>query len=127
MRNLKYSRSMLNSNKQVFSMLLNYASERRVDFLTQSLVEDFLREKFSFSNGMRVSEFPHLSSIAVRGMKRLQQFASSGHIQKRANVQEMHEWSMDDYGILCAYFSQQEKYGLAESSICRMKQRLQRF
>ena len=124
---LKYSRSMLDSNRKVFSMLLIYASERRVDFLTQSLVEDFLREKFSFSNGMLVSEFPYLSSIAVRGMKRLQQFASSGHIQKRANVQEMHEWSMDDYGILCAYFSHQEKYGLAESSICRMKQRLQRF
>ena len=84
MRNLKYSKSMLNSNKQVFSMLLEFASKRREQFLTQSLIEDFLEEKFSFSYGMLVSEFSHLTIIAVRGMKRLQQFASSGHIQKMA-------------------------------------------
>jgi len=127
MRNLKYSKSMLNSNKQVFSMLLEFASKRREQFLTQSLIEDFLEEKFSFSYGMLVSEFSHLTIIAVRGMKRLQQFASSGHIQKMATPKKMHEWSMDDYRMLCSYFSKQEKYGLAENTIRRMKHRLQHF
>lgn len=127
MRDLKYSKSMLCSNRQVFSMLLEFASERKEKFLSQSLVETFLEEKFSFSYGMLVSDFSHLTTIAVGGMKRLQQFASSGHIQKMANIKEMHEWSMDDYGILCSYFSKLEKYGLSENTIRRMKHRLQHF
>ena len=108
-------------------MLLEFASERGEDFLTQSLVEDFLAEKFSFSYGMLASEFPHLTTVAVGGMKKLQQFASSGYIQKMANTKEMREWSMDDYGILCSYFSKQEKYGSSENTIRYTKHRLQHF
>lgn len=127
MRDLKYSKSMRNSNKQVFSMLIDFASTRNEEFFSQSLAEAFLEEKFSYSYGMLASGFPHLATIAVGGMKRLLQYSTAGYIEKMATPKEMHKWAMDDYGILCSYLSKKEKYGVVEGSIRRIKHRLQHF
>ncbi len=127
MQDLNYSRSMLDSNRQVFSMLLEFSAKRKAEFLTQELTESFLKEKFSYSTGDRVSDYSHLCLIASGAMKRLMQFSNSGFIQRKANPKTMYDWGMDDYMILISYFDKMKKRDLAESTIRRSKHRLQSF
>lgn len=127
MLDLKYSRSVVGSHRQVLSMLQRFAQGRGAEHYSQRLGEEFLRETFSYSHGMRVSERKYIVLMAVEAIKRLGEYTTCGCIRRKATPQAMPEWSLDDFLLLNSYFSKRRKQGLGERSILIVKHHLQSF
>lgn len=127
MIDLKYSRSVIGSHRQSFSMLQKFAAQKGAGYFTHQLGDEFLKETFGYSVGMRVSELKHIGLISVEAMKRLAEYTTCGCVRRKADPGPMSEWALEDAGLLNAYLDKKRKQGLSERSILTATHCLQVF
>lgn len=127
MIDLKYSKSVIGSHRQSFAMLQKYAAQKGVEYFTHQLGDEFLKETFGYSTGMRVSELQHIGLISVEAIRRLAEYTTCGCVCRHVVSASMSEWALEDVGLFNAYFDKMRKQGLAERSILSATHHLKVF